>query len=144
MPFSRREIRLTSEYRASIICAGMMLRWAGVCLSAGTLAFGQGATSQRALVNQYCAGCHNDKLKSGGFSWAKLDLGHLDQNADQAEKVIRKVRVGLMPPPGMPRPDPATTKAFATALETSIDQAAALHPNPGRPPLHRLNRTEYT
>ncbi len=109
----------------------------------GAMVCGQGAASQRALVNQYCLGCHNDKLKSGGFSWTKLDLAHLDQNAEQAEKVIRKVRVGLMPPPGMPRPDAATVKAFAGALEASIDQAAALHPNPGRPALHRLNRTEY-
>ena len=101
-----------------------------------------GATS-RALVNQYCAGCHNDKLKSGGFSWAKLDPAHPEQNAEQAEKVIRKVRAGLMPPSGLPRPDAAAMKAFAASLENSIDQAAAAHPNPGRPALHRLNRTEY-
>jgi cytochrome c551/c552 len=101
------------------------------------------AQAPRALVNQYCAGCHNDKLKSGGFSWTKLDLAHPELNADQAEKVIRKVRAGLMPPAGLPRPDSATMKAFAASLETSIDQAAALHPNPGRPALHRLNRTEY-
>jgi hypothetical protein len=94
------------------------------------------------LVNQYCLGCHNDKLKSGGFSWSQLDLVHPEQNAEQAEKVIRKLRAGLMPPPGMPR-DAAALKAFAASLENSIDQAAAAHPNPGRPALHRLNRTEY-
>ena len=94
-------------------------------------------------VNQYCAGCHNETLKSGGFSFTKLDVSHPEQNVEQAEKVIRKVRAGLMPPAGAPRPDPATLKAFATSLETSIDRAAALHPNPGRPALHRLNRTEY-
>jgi cytochrome c551/c552 len=101
------------------------------------------AQPPRALVNQYCLGCHNDKLNSGGFSWTKLDLAHPEQNADQAEKVIRKVRAGLMPPPGLPRPDAATMKTFAASLETSVDQMAALHPNPGRPALHRLNRTEY-
>ena len=99
--------------------------------------------AQQALVKQYCAGCHNDKLKSGGFSWTKIDLAHPDQNAEQTEKVIRKLRAGMMPPPGMPRPDAAHVAAFATSLETAIDQAAALHPNPGRPALHRLNRTEY-
>ncbi len=101
------------------------------------------AQAPRALVNQYCAGCHNDKLKSGGFSWTKLDPTHPELNAEQAEKVIRKVRAGLMPPSGLPRPDAATMKAFAASIETSIDQYAAAHPNPGRPALHRLNRTEY-
>jgi cytochrome c551/c552 len=100
------------------------------------------AQNPRALVNQYCAGCHNDTLKSGGFSWTKLDPAHPEQNAEQAEKVIRKLRAGLMPPAGLPR-DTVALKAFAASLENSIDQAAALHPNPGRPALHRLNRTEY-
>jgi mono/diheme cytochrome c family protein len=95
------------------------------------------------LVTQYCAGCHNDRLKSGDFSWSKLDLAHPDQNAAEAEKVIRKVRVGLMPPPGMPRPNESALKGLASFLESSIDQAASLHPNPGRTALHRLNRTEY-
>ncbi len=116
-----------------------LLVWWGL-----TIAMANPAISQtRALVNQYCLGCHNDKLKSGGFSWTKLDLSHPEQNAEQAEKVIRKVRAGLMPPPGLPRPDTAAMKAFAATLENSIDQAAAAHPNPGRPALHRLNRTEY-
>jgi mono/diheme cytochrome c family protein len=99
--------------------------------------------SGQGLVNQYCQACHNDKVKSGGFSWAKVDLTHPDQSSEELEKVIRKLRAGLMPPPGMPRPDVASTKAFVAALESGIDQAAAAHPNPGRPALHRLNRTEY-
>ena len=64
------------------------------------------APPSRTLVNQYCAGCHNDKLKSGGFSLAKLDLAHPEQNAEQAEKVIRKVRAGMMPPPACRGPMP--------------------------------------
>ncbi len=87
---------------------------------------------------------HNEKLKSGGFSWTTVDLVHPEQSAEQAEKVIRKVQAGLMPPAGRPRPDAAAMKAFATSLERSIDQAAAAHPNPGRPALHRMNRTEYS
>ena len=97
----------------------------------------------KALVTRYCAGCHNDQLKSGGFSWTKLDLDHLDQNAGQAEHVIRKVKTGLMPPPGAPRPEPALMKKFLSAMEDSVDRAAARKPNPGRPALHRLNRIEY-
>ncbi len=99
--------------------------------------------AQKTLVTQFCSGCHNDKLKSGNFSWSKIDLAHPDQNAEEAEKAIRKVRVGLMPPPGMPRPNDAALKGLAAFLESGIDQAAAAHPNPGRTPLHRLNRTEY-
>ncbi len=116
--------------------------WSGLTMLFGAAAMAQ-TSPPRTLVNQYCAGCHNDHLKSGGFSVTKLDLAHPEQNADQAEKVIRKLRAGLMPPPGMPRPDAAAMKAFAATLETSIDQAAAAHPNPGHPALHRLNRTEY-
>ncbi|MGA3238207.1 MAG: DUF1592 domain-containing protein [Bryobacteraceae bacterium] len=101
------------------------------------------AAAQRAFLNQYCAYCHNDQTKSGGMSLTKLDLAHIPRSADLAEKMIRKLRVGLMPPPGMPRPKPAVLKSFAASLESAIDQAAALHPNPGRPALHRLNRTEY-
>jgi cytochrome c553 len=118
--------------------------WIGLAMLAGAAAFAQSTTPpSRALVNQYCAGCHNDQLKSGTFSFTKFDLAHPEQTADQAEKVIRKVRAGLMPPAGLPRPDISQMKAFAATLETSIDQAAAAHPNPGRPALHRLNRTEY-
>ncbi len=102
-----------------------------------------GAQTSPSLVNQYCAGCHNDQLKSGGMTLAQFDLAHPDKNAELAEKVIHKVRAGMMPPPGLPRPDATTLKALVTSLETTLDQAAAAHPNPGRPPLHRLNRTEY-
>src|SRR6202030_2597379 len=79
------------------------------------------STSEHSLIKQYCSGCHNDKLKSGGMTLTKLDLEHPGQSAELAEKVIRKLRVGLMPPPGMPRPDTATIQAFATALENGID-----------------------
>src|SRR5688500_2991816 len=61
--------------------------------------------SQRALVDKYCAGCHNDSAKSGGFSWSGLDLAHPEQSAQQAERVLRKLKAGLMPPAGLPRPD---------------------------------------
>ena len=68
--------------------------------------------AQQALVTKYCAGCHNDKLKSGGFSWTKINLAHVDAKAEQTEKAILKLRAGMMPPAGAPRPDAATLKSF--------------------------------
>jgi hypothetical protein len=99
--------------------------------------------AQQALVSKYCAGCHNEKLKSGGFSWAKIDLAHPDLQAEQVEKVIRKVRAGMMPPSGIPRPDAQTLRSFANSIATNLDKVANVHPNVGAPELHRLNRTEY-
>ena len=88
--------------------------------------YGQSADSltpaaEQALVTKYCAGCHNDKLKSGGFSWNTIDLTHAERNAAQVEKVARFLRAGMMPPPGIPRPDAATNKNFAASLENAID-----------------------
>src|SRR5579871_1703771 len=99
--------------------------------------------SQRALVDQYCSRCHNDKVKSGGFSWTELDIAHPEANAARAEKVIRKIRSGMMPPPGAPRPEPPVLKSFAAGIEKGVDQAAAKAPFIEPPDLHRVNRTEY-
>ncbi len=111
------------------------------------MVFGQtdtaGMDSQRALVAQYCAGCHNDKLKSGGFSWTEIDLARPEQHADKLERVVRKVRSGMMPPAGSRRPDAAALKAFASAIESRIDLAAAKQPYIKPPALHRLNRNEF-
>ena len=95
------------------------------------------------LVNKYCAGCHSEKLKTGGLVLEKLDLSNVSANARVWEKVIRKVGTGSMPPLGMPRPEQATLTAFSAYLETSLDQAASAKVNPGRTLIHRLNRTEY-
>ena len=101
------------------------------------------AASGHEFVTRYCAACHNDKLKAGGFSFTQVDLAHPGQNAEQFEKVILKLRTGMMPPAGMPRPKADVLNTFVTDLETRIDRAAAGHPNPGAPALHRLNRAEY-
>ena len=79
----------------------------------------------RALVNDYCAYCHDDSLKEGGFSWSEVDVANPHQNAEQAEKVIRKLRSGMMPPAGQPRPDRSSLSERASAIETAIDKAAA-------------------
>ena len=107
-------------------------------------AIGSGSpASYRATVDRYCVTCHNDRLKTGGLSLQTLDLARAGERNDVWEKVVRKVGTGAMPPAGVPRPDEATARSFVTSLETALDAAAAAHPNPGRPVLHRLNRTEY-
>lgn len=98
---------------------------------------------RKALIDTYCLRCHSDRTKSGGLSLASFDLQHPERQAEIAEKVILKVRTGMMPPGGMPRPNEEVLTGFAALLERDIDRAAAERPNPGRPYLHRLNRTEY-
>jgi hypothetical protein len=108
-------------------------------LLAGT---GWTQTAPHEALTQNCAVCHNDGLKSGDLSLTALDLDHPSRNAKDWEKVILKIRAGMMPPAGMTR-DTTAINGLATYLETSLDQAATLHPNPGKPALHRLNRAEY-
>src|SRR5215813_11497077 len=103
----------------------------------------QPASSQQELVSKYCVTCHNERAKTGGIVLEKMDVDHPAANAELWEKVIRKVRAGLMPPSGAPRPDRAVLDKFRSSLETAIDQAAASKPAPGATALHRLNRTEY-
>jgi cytochrome c551/c552 len=96
-----------------------------------------------ALLDQYCVTCHSEKLKTGGLSLQAANLSDIAKGAETWEKVIRKLRVGSMPPQGMPRPDKATLDGFATYLETALDRGYTAKPNPGRATMHRLNRTEY-
>ncbi len=100
-------------------------------------------TTQRALLDKYCVGCHSDRLKTGGLSLQSADLARVPENAELWEKVIRKLRVEAMPPQGVPHPDPPSRAALIASLETTIDTAAAQHPSPGHSTLHRLNRSEY-
>ncbi|MEI9811754.1 MAG: DUF1587 domain-containing protein [Acidobacteriota bacterium] len=102
----------------------------------------QSGPAEKAIIDRYCAGCHSDALKTGGLTLQNADLNNLPGHAETWEKVIRKLRVGSMPPQGMPR-DQVALDGLATFLETSLDKAAAASPNPGRPSMHRLNRAEY-
>src|ERR1700722_11234931 len=95
------------------------------------------------LVNRYCVVCHNATVKTAGLLLDKEDLAQVTTDPVVWEKVIWRLRTASMPPIGMPRPKPADSDAFATWLETSLDAAAAAHPNPGHPLIHRLNRAEY-
>jgi mono/diheme cytochrome c family protein len=99
-------------------------------------------SEQRAMVDQYCVSCHNAKLKTANLMLDQLDMAHLGDHAEIGEKVVRKLRAGMMPPSGMPRPDAAAREALITWMESELDRSAVTHvPAPG---LHRLNRTEYT
>jgi mono/diheme cytochrome c family protein len=103
------------------------------------------AGSPESLVTQYCMGCHSDRLKSGGLALSALNLDAPAQNAQSAEiaeKVVRKLRGGLMPPATARRPDRQATAEFVSWLENKID-AASIQADPGRVPLRRLNRREY-
>src|SRR5438477_7902827 len=98
----------------------------------------------RAVLDQYCVTCHNEKLHTAGLALDTLDVANPARNAETWEKVIEKLRAGSMPPAGRPRPDAATYHSVATWLENEIDRAWAASPNPGRiNAVHRLNRTEY-
>jgi mono/diheme cytochrome c family protein len=96
---------------------------------------------ERALIDQYCVTCHNQRARTAGLTLDTQDVANPAAGAAVWEKVIRKVRGGLMPPVGVPRPDKTALAGLASYLETSIDRAAA--PTPGRTVLHRLNRAEY-
>ena len=118
----------------TLVCAGITLTSLGAATPTET---------QNGLVKQYCAVCHSDKLRTGGLTLEGFDVAHATDSVEIAENVIRKLRAGMMPPPGMPRPSPDSVRALVDFLETRIDAAAAAHPNPGRRTFQRLNRAEY-
>jgi hypothetical protein len=95
------------------------------------------------MVKQYCVGCHSDRGKAGGLTLASFDTAKAGDDVELSEKIIRKLRAQMMPPAGARRPEANQILALATALETRIDSAAALNPNPGSRPFQRLNRAEY-
>ena len=102
------------------------------------------ASEYRMVLNNYCVGCHNERVRTAQLLLDKADVENISKEPQIWEKVVKKLRTGAMPPAGMPRPDQATYDSLATYLETALDRAAAANPDPGRPVLHRLNRVEYT
>jgi mono/diheme cytochrome c family protein len=125
----------------------LLLGW--IVLVSAAWSYGQAprpqlpAANQRAFLDQYCVGCHNQRAKTAGLMLDKMDVAQVPQNAEVWEKVVRKLRAGMMPPSGVRRPDRPTIEAFATRLEAELDRSAAAKANPGAPALHRLNRNEY-
>jgi len=106
------------------------------------------ASPQRALVDRYCVGCHNQRGKAAGQEPARkitlddADISHVADHPDVWERVVRKMRAGMMPPAGARRPDKPTYDGFIAWLESELDRNAATYAPP--PGLHRLNRTEYS
>src|SRR6185503_7602904 len=96
----------------------------------------------REVVDTYCIGCHNGQLKTAGLELDKANVQNPSADAEVFEKVIRKLRARSMPPQGVARPDENTYKDLVSYFETSLDRAAAAKLNPGRPAVHRVNRTE--
>jgi len=129
---------------ALVICA---LLFAGITGDArpAVASLQQGISQQQvqAVLNEYCVTCHNQKQKTASLELDSKDLAHLDGDTVVWETVVRKLRTGMMPPKSMRRPDRATLDNVASWLESGLDRAAALHPNPGAPALQRMNRTEY-
>jgi hypothetical protein len=132
-----------------VVTAMLLSAWSGV--RAGAARQGQGRTGPspsqvqtiRGFTGQYCIGCHNARVRTAGLVLESRDFDTPASDADVWEKVIRKVQVGMMPPAGVPQPDEAARRALVAALSGALDDAARATPNPGRPALHRLNRTEY-
>ena len=103
-----------------------------------------GSSPLRPVVNQFCVGCHSDRLRTGSLSLETIDATNVSEDAAVWEKVLEKLQASAMPPPGRPRPDSTVVDSVITWLETELDTAAALNPNPGRTDsVHRLNRAEY-
>ncbi|HKH71850.1 MAG TPA: DUF1592 domain-containing protein [Vicinamibacterales bacterium] len=111
------------------------------CAIVGVVSAQSSPAQHKATIDQYCVTCHNQRLKTGGLSLDTLDIANVQASAETWENVVRKVRVGAMPPHGVRRPDQKTTDSLITWLESELDRTSAR--SPGRPVLRRLNRAEY-
>jgi len=145
---------------AVLVCTALMLR---VRLDAGP-ASGSGAIEplaahderaaapaqtstptqdHNAFVEKYCVECHDDFTKDGELTLEQFDIARIGERAELGEKMVRKLRAGLMPKKGATQPPLAARQAMVAALESRLDAAAAAMPNPGRRVFQRLNRAEY-
>ncbi len=100
------------------------------------------ADPNRAMLNTYCVGCHNARLKTGGLVLEGLSTQQVAADAAVGEKVLKKLRGRLMPPPGLPQPPQKDIDAFAAYMENALDSQTR-GPKAGYVPIQRLNRTEY-
>jgi mono/diheme cytochrome c family protein len=117
--------------------------WVAAARPPGSSPSAASTEKPRALLDRYCVTCHNDRLKTANLSLQGLDLTKLADQAELWEKVIRKLRAGVMPPPDLPRPPLPDYGSLRDWLENEVDRAAATRSTPGSVVLHRLNRTEY-
>jgi len=101
-------------------------------------------TADRQLLDRYCVTCHNERLRTAGLALDRISFNRDASQTEVWEKVVRKLRSGMMPPIGRPRPESVAVERFIASVEAELDRVAAAHPNPGRTEtLHRLSRTEY-
>src|SRR3954454_5481874 len=130
--------------RRAVACFGIVSALLGPGQAAGQSSGNLAATTvrHRAVLDQYCVSCHNDRLKTAQLSLEHSDLAAVGDHPELWEKVVRKLRAGVMPPPDVRRPPLAEYEGLRDWLETAIDRRASRQ-SPGAIVLHRLNRTEY-
>ncbi|HEX7237488.1 MAG TPA: DUF1587 domain-containing protein, partial [Gammaproteobacteria bacterium] len=128
---------------------GLLLLAAGPCLAQSPAASpSQRLAPPQAFIAANCIECHNSTDQTAaalyaGLFFDKVDVLHVADDPETWEKVVRKLGAGMMPPASQPRPDPTERAQFLAYLEHELDAHARAQPNPGRPALHRVNRTEY-
>jgi mono/diheme cytochrome c family protein len=142
MPASRRKVAISAGAAGLVFAAGIIFTLeARLPASAPPVA---PPAAHRALIDEYCLSCHDSDKKKADLALDTIAGQDVTRHPDVWEKVVRKLRARQMPPIGKPRPDDATYDAVIASLESSLDRAAATHPNPGRTAtIRRLTRTEY-
>lgn len=124
-----------SRLRFWLLLSSAMLATGGTAQELGNEHWG--------TLKRYCTKCHNTDDFSGGFALDQLNPGDLHADGALWESIVRKLRSGMMPPPGQDRPAVENITRVVSGLETALDRTAARHPNPGAVLLHRMNRNEY-
>lgn len=132
---------LAQNHRTAFAAAICGLLVSPISLGAQSRAYS--ARDAQVFINGYCSNCHNDDRKRGGLSLDDFDVTHPEKDDATAEKMIRKLRAGMMPPPNAKRPPEAELNAYVSGLESRVDRAAALHPFAGFMAVHRMTRLEY-
>src|SRR5215510_7699881 len=123
--------------------AALIVGGVAVSISSGSP---QTTPAPQEFLQKYCLSCHTESSKEKGLvpiALDRLDFSKISKDAEVWEKIARRVSAGVMPPTGASHPDSATAHQFTAWLTSELDRAALANPNPGRPLLHRLNRTEY-
>jgi len=147
-------IAVAGAMSAAMLLAGQAQTGTAKASKVGTTARAAentGPSDAKKFVTIYCVGCHSQAAKNGTNPASKeaarhitlddLDIDHPEKNPERWELVVRKVRAGMMPPSGLPRPDPVKFEAWMSGLENALDRTTERKVPP--PGLHRLNRTEY-
>ena len=127
----------------TVIGICVLTPWMALSAQAPPTPIPSDASRHAAVLHRYCVVCHNGRLRTADLELDTLDLARVGERADVWEKVVQKLRSGSMPPVGRPQPDAPAREGLVSWLEAALDLAAAAQPNPGRQPIHRLNRAEY-